>query len=106
VSASAPGMEFLLTLDYCIQSEISDQYFESHNTPVTGSQTQSALELLDVIPVFHENPLHWKQIMSALRSTVKFTKRNAPLLATLFSSVFPEYAPIAEGAAKLVGMIP
>lgn len=105
-SAAALGLEFLLTLNWDLEYQSTDQWFETHKAGSTAYDTMNAVEIVSGIPIFHENPLHWKDITGAIAGGFNFVKKHATKFAKAFSIFMPHLAGPAHLASSFMNSLP
>jgi hypothetical protein len=106
VGAVSPGMEFLLTFNWDIEYQTSDQWFETHAAPGYYMDTVRALELVSPVPVFHDNPLHWSDIKSALAGGYNFMRKHARKIGGAIGSLFPFLSGPAHLGGEFMSSLP
>jgi hypothetical protein len=103
---SAPGMEYIRTLNYDIEYRTDDQWFECHRPPGQYMDTVEGLHLLEEVNLFHENPLHLSDIRSALMKGYNFARRHAPTVTRALAAAFPQYSGMARMAGAIASNLP
>jgi hypothetical protein len=103
---TAAGNEYLLTLNWDIEYQTSDQWFETHLASGMYRDTEMALEVLSRIPVFHENPLHFSDVLSAIKGGYNLMRRHAPNIAKTLSLFAPHLSTPANFIGNAVNSLP
>lgn len=106
VGATSPGLEYLLSLNWDIEYQTSDLWLETHLTGSTYLQTIAAIEIMSHVSQFHDNPLHFGDIMTAIRGGYSWVRRNANSLGTWANTALDLGVPIARKAADFMINLP
>jgi len=106
VGTTAPGLEYLRTANWDLEFQTPDQWFENHRPPGKYSDVEEALYLLETVPMFHENPLHFADIKNALRGGYNFMRKNGRAIASAFSRFFPHFSTPATVAGEIFNVLP
>jgi hypothetical protein len=69
-----------------LEFQTSDQWYETHKSSASYLETVAAIEAVSDVPLFHENPLHWSDITSALNRGFQKVRSFLPAIANIFSS--------------------
>jgi hypothetical protein len=102
----ASGLEFMLTYVANIELVTNDQWHEMHLPPGKFDDFKEALEVLSSIEPFHENPLHWRDITSALKTGFNRVREHWKPISAALSALFPSMAPAIGAGGAFVGSLP
>jgi len=94
------GLEFLLTVHFAIEFQTNNAIFETHTSPIMTKQYNDALDVLQNMPIFFENPLHWADIVAAAKSGYNGLRTFAPKIAKAFEGT------LLGGFANAAAMLP
>lgn len=75
-SGTSPGEEFLLSLNWDIEYQTSDLWLETHLCSQSYFQFVEAIEILSHVKLFHENPLHFDEILQSVRGGYNWVRKN------------------------------
>lgn len=100
VGAAYPGLDFTITSASILEFITDDQWYEIEYPMLTSTDCDRALDLLREYEVFHENPMHLKDLYSLVRRGWGFTKSNAHAIGGALSLLFPSQAAAIQLLAK------
>lgn len=103
---TAPGLEFLMTVNWDLEYQTSDQWFETHLPTGTFFDTEMALEAICKIKVFHENPLHMSDIVNGLKGGYNLFRRHAPKFGKIMSILSPGFPGAFGAVGNAIGALP
>jgi len=106
VGTTAPGLEYLRTANWDVEFQTPDQWFENHRPPGRYQDMEEALYLLESVPLFHDNPLHFADIKNALMGGYNFMRRHGRKIASAFSAFLPHLSAPAMAAGELFNSLP
>jgi len=99
----APALNFYLTAHHAFEFIASDQWLEEHPCSYMYEDTTRALEILSTVPVFHDNPFHFSDVVTAVKSGAHWVQQQLPKLSSAFGTIFPHLAPVADAIASTLG---
>lgn len=102
----SPGLEFLLTCYWDLEFQTSDEWFETHLPTGSHYDTIDALELVERVPVFHDNPLHLSDVKAALAGGYNFIRKHSAKIGGALGAMFPFLAGPARAGAKFMQSLP
>lgn len=101
VSGSYPAGVAHVTRFYGTEFRTTNIWFQQMSPQLTPHDWDAALELVRVAEQFHENPLHFKDIVNFIGRAGKSALRMAPTLLKLLGPLFPQKDVVAAAALLL-----
>jgi hypothetical protein len=77
-----------------------------HLPPGRFDDFKEALEVLSSIEPFHENPLHWRDITSALKNGFNRVREHWKPITAALAALFPQFSPAIGAGGAFVGSLP
>jgi hypothetical protein len=102
-----PGGDCFITVFDHVEFRSTNLWFEQRSPSTKPEDLSHALEMLRGEAVqFHENPWHFKDIMSAIGNKFKQALKIAPQMLSAFGKFLPgarRFQPLVDAAASLIG---
>lgn len=100
-----PGLDFTVTCASILEFITEDQWYEIEYPMLSADDCSRALDALRFYEVFHENPMHLKDLYALVRKGWGFTKNNAHTIGGALAALFPAQASaislLARGIAAM-----
>lgn len=77
----APGAVYLFVFASCYEYTTNDQWIEREFSEYSWSQGMDALEGISRVPAYHENPLHFSDLVAFGRTLAKFVTKHRATIA-------------------------
>jgi hypothetical protein len=94
-----PALSFHIQHSLVLEFITEDQWYEAEFPMVTTAQCEKAEMILHGYDVFHENPLHLKELAATLGNGVR---KHAHAIGGALSVLFPAQAPAIAVAAHFL----
>jgi len=98
-SSSYPGSEFQVTQHWGVEFTTYDPWYEKLPCYLSASVFEQAMTALSQIQQFHENKVHWKDILAQIKKFAMIT----PEILGLLSTAVPQLRPAALIAGGIKG---
>jgi hypothetical protein len=101
---SYPSGSCHLTFSYAVEFRTTNVWFDVESSPFRRNEMQTAIDMMEDITQWHENPFHIKDIMSSIASKGKSLLKIAPSLVKALSMFFPGagmFGKVADALAAL-----
>jgi hypothetical protein len=106
VGSVSPGEEFLLSLNWDIEYQTSDLWLETHLSSSSVFMTMSAIEMMARVGQFHDNPLHFADIIKSIRGGYNWVRGNVKNVGNWLHTALDVGVPLARGAGNYMINMP
>lgn len=100
VDTSYPGGDMYLTAVWGVEFLSTDPWYGSDTVQFTTEEFQLAVRLLRDVEQWHENPIHFAAILSAIRSGLKVVLPFASTIAKTLGVILPKHAEILNNVGN------
>jgi hypothetical protein len=100
------GLDFYVSFEMNLEFQTTDPWPECHLSNSSYQEYIAAMNLVKTIPMFHDNPLHYADIMSGIRQGYNWARGKRSPIATALAALFPQFGGAAAAGERLLGAMP
>lgn len=100
-SGSFPAATFEMLCVHSFEYTTNNSWLNTEVPSMNPNDFESLIVEVGKLSQFHENPLHFRDVMSFVRNIGKTAAAGMPVLANGLSAAFPQYAGIIKGISSL-----